>query len=152
MGELNLAQAVHAFQVFAEHGAVAAAPSFVRVLRRILVIVELRHAFPSSRANHLCPDWKSESWIPSLNLKWRLKSFFSLCIKVGYLIGHYGRTIWGFERTTGAKIDILRPNSHDYETPVAISGSAEGVRHVLRQVLTCIIMIVFHVFLCEFSG
>ena len=55
-------------------------------------------------------------------------------MKVGYLIGHYGRTIWGFERTTGAKIDILRPNSHDYETPVAISGSAEGVRHVLRRV------------------
>jgi hypothetical protein len=33
--------------------------------------------------------------------------------KVGYLIGHCGRTIWGFEKTTGAKIDILKPNSSE---------------------------------------
>ena len=31
--------------------------------------------------------------------------------KVGYLIGTNGRTIWGFENNSGAKIDIMKPNS-----------------------------------------
>ena len=31
--------------------------------------------------------------------------------KVGYLIGTSGRTIRGFETNSGAKIDILKPNS-----------------------------------------
>ena len=52
--------------------------------------------------------------------------------KVGYLIGHHGRTIWGFENETGAKIDILRPNSRDCETPVRITGPAPVVRHAIR--------------------
>ena len=38
--------------------------------------------------------------------------------KVGYLIGHHGRTIKGFENSSGAKIDILVANSMSDETPV----------------------------------
>ncbi len=52
--------------------------------------------------------------------------------KVGYLIGYAGRTIFGFERQSGAKIDILRPNSKEAETPVALQGTREAVRHVIR--------------------
>ena len=51
---------------------------------------------------------------------------------VGYLIGHHGRTIWGFETSTGAKIDILRPKSRASETPVKITGPAPRVRHAIR--------------------
>ena len=35
--------------------------------------------------------------------------------KVGYLIGTSGRTIRGFETNSGAKIDILKPNSQYVE-------------------------------------
>lgn len=35
--------------------------------------------------------------------------------KVGYLIGTSGRTIRGFETNSGAKIDILKPNSQYIE-------------------------------------
>ena len=52
--------------------------------------------------------------------------------KVGYLIGHYGRTISGFETASGAKIDILKPNSQDSETPVKVSGSVPKVKHAIR--------------------
>lgn len=55
--------------------------------------------------------------------------------KVGYLIGHHGRTIWGFENSSGAKIDILLPNSIDDETPVRIAGSYKCVRLALRMIL-----------------
>ncbi|TRY79788.1 hypothetical protein TCAL_17050 [Tigriopus californicus] len=50
--------------------------------------------------------------------------------KVGYLIGYQGRTILGFERDTGAKINILAPNSRDSETPVSLTGPADSVRHI----------------------
>jgi len=55
--------------------------------------------------------------------------------KVGYLIGHHGRTIWGFESSSGAKIDILAPNSIDDETPVRVAGSHKNVRMALRMIL-----------------
>ena len=42
--------------------------------------------------------------------------------KVGYLIGTAGRTIRGFENNSGAKIDIMTPNSRNQETPVLLSG------------------------------
>eukprot|EP00095_Tigriopus_kingsejongensis_P001731 maker-scaffold514_size150699-snap-gene-0.27 protein:Tk01731 transcript:maker-scaffold514_size150699-snap-gene-0.27-mRNA-1 annotation:"far upstream element-binding protein 3 isoform x4" len=54
--------------------------------------------------------------------------------KVGYLIGYQGRTILGFERDTGAKINILEPNSRDSETPVSLTGLPESVRHVIRMI------------------
>jgi hypothetical protein len=54
--------------------------------------------------------------------------------KVGYLIGTAGRTIWGFESNSGAKIDIMNPNSKDDETPVLLSGTSESVRNVLRMI------------------
>jgi len=54
--------------------------------------------------------------------------------RVGYLIGTAGRTIRGFENNSGAKIDILTPNSCNNETPVMLSGSFESVRNVLRQI------------------
>lgn len=60
--------------------------------------------------------------------------FIETC-KVGYLIGHHGRTIYGFEHTTGAKIDIMAPNSKDSETPVKISGAGASVRHALRLIM-----------------
>ena len=37
-------------------------------------------------------------------------------------------------KQTGAKIDILKPNSKESETPVALCGSKTGVRHVTRSV------------------
>ena len=52
----------------------------------------------------------------------------------GYLIGTAGRTIRGFENNTGAKIDILTPNSYNHETPVLLSGPHESVRNVLKQI------------------
>lgn len=55
--------------------------------------------------------------------------------KVGYLVGHQGRTIWGFEKSSGAKIDILTPNSKDDETPVRLSGSPEAVKSVIRMIM-----------------
>ena len=55
--------------------------------------------------------------------------------KVGYLIGTAGRTIRGFENNSGAKIDIMSPNSTDQETPVLLSGTAESVRNVLRMIM-----------------
>lgn len=54
--------------------------------------------------------------------------------KVGYLIGYQGRTILGFERDTGAKINILAPNSRDSETPVSLTGPTDSVRHVIRMI------------------
>ena len=54
--------------------------------------------------------------------------------RVGYLIGTAGRTIRGFENNTGAKIDILTPNSCNNETPVLLSGPCESVRNVMRQI------------------
>jgi len=54
--------------------------------------------------------------------------------KVGYLIGTAGRTIRGFENNSGAKIDIMTPNSRNQETPVLLSGTAESVKNVLRMV------------------
>ena len=72
---------------------------------------------------------------------WTLKFYFILLKKVkkkitfpGYLIGTAGRTIRGFENNSGAKIDILTPNSCNNETPVMLSGSFESVRNVLRQI------------------
>lgn len=50
------------------------------------------------------------------------------------MIGTAGRTIRGFENNSGAKIDILTPNSSNNETPVMLSGSFESVRNVLRQI------------------
>ena len=41
--------------------------------------------------------------------------------KVGYLVGHHGRTIKGFEASSGTKIDILVANSISQETPVRTS-------------------------------
>ena len=55
--------------------------------------------------------------------------------KVGYLIGTAGRTIRGFENNSGAKIDIMSPNSTDQETPILLSGTAESVRNVLRMIM-----------------
>ena len=52
----------------------------------------------------------------------------------GYLIGTAGRTIRGFENNSGAKIDILTPNSCNNETPILLSGPHECVRNVLRQI------------------
>ena len=49
------------------------------------------------------------------------------------MIGTSGRTIRGFESNSGAKIDILKPNSHADETPILLSGTSESVRNVLRQ-------------------
>jgi len=55
--------------------------------------------------------------------------------KVGYLIGTSGRTIRGFETNSGAKIDILKPNSCADETPILLSGTSESVRNVLRMII-----------------
>lgn len=55
--------------------------------------------------------------------------------KVGYLIGTAGRTIQGFETNSGAKIDILKPNSCADETPILLSGPSECVRNVLRMII-----------------
>jgi len=55
--------------------------------------------------------------------------------KVGYLIGTSGRTIRGFETNSGAKIDILKPNSHSFETPILLSGTSDSVRNVLRMII-----------------
>lgn len=55
--------------------------------------------------------------------------------KVGYLIGTAGRTIQGFELNSGAKIDIMKPNSSADETPVLLSGPSESVRNVLRMII-----------------
>ena len=55
--------------------------------------------------------------------------------KVGYLIGTSGRTIRGFENNSGAKIDILKPNSAADETPILLSGTSDSVRNVLRMII-----------------
>lgn len=55
--------------------------------------------------------------------------------KVGYLIGTAGRTIQGFETNSGAKIDILKPNSCADETPILLSGPSECVRNVLGMII-----------------
>ena len=47
--------------------------------------------------------------------------------KVGYLIGTAGRTIRGFENNSGAKIDIMNPNSRNQETPVLLSGEKSSI-------------------------
>ncbi len=52
--------------------------------------------------------------------------------KVGYLIGYAGRTVSGFERRSGAKVDVLRPNSREDETPVALTGTDAAVARVVR--------------------
>ena len=63
--------------------------------------------------------------------------------KVGYLIGKAGRTIFAFERHTGAKIDILAPNSKSPETPVSLKGSHKAVGHVIRSRQDLLIFISF---------
>jgi len=55
--------------------------------------------------------------------------------RVGYLIGHHGRTIILFQQQSGAKIDIMTPNSRAKETPVKISGTCENVGRALRMIL-----------------
>jgi len=60
------------------------------------------------------------------------RTIFIQTHKVGYLIGHHGRTILGFENDTGAKIDILVPKSRVLETPIKVSGKEANVRHALR--------------------
>ena len=63
------------------------------------------------------------------------KIIFVRTRKVGYLIGTSGRTIRGFESNSGAKIDILKPNSDADETPILLSGTSESVRNVLRMII-----------------
>jgi len=55
--------------------------------------------------------------------------------KVGYLVGHHGRTIKGFEASSGTKIDILVANSISQETPVRIAGNRKGVSAASQMVL-----------------
>ena len=45
--------------------------------------------------------------------------------KVGYLIGTSGRTIRGFETNSGAKIDILKPNSQYVEQDLYKKGKVQ---------------------------
>ena len=63
------------------------------------------------------------------------KTIYVRTKKVGYLIGTSGRTIRGFETNSGAKIDILKPNSCANETPILLSGTSESVRNVLRMII-----------------
>ncbi len=63
------------------------------------------------------------------------KVIYVRTMKVGYLIGTSGRTIRGFESNSGAKIDILKPNSCADETPVLLSGPCDSVRNVLRMII-----------------
>jgi len=63
------------------------------------------------------------------------KTIYVRTKKVGYLIGTSGRTIRGFETNSGAKIDILKPNSCADETPILLSGTSESVRNVLRMII-----------------
>jgi len=63
------------------------------------------------------------------------KTIYVRTRKVGYLIGTSGRTIRGFETNSGAKIDILKPNSCADETPILLSGTSESVRNVLRMII-----------------
>ena len=63
------------------------------------------------------------------------KTIYVRTKKVGYLIGTAGRTIRGFETNSGAKIDILKPNSCADETPILLSGTSESVRNVLRMII-----------------
>merc|ERR1719295_2211628 len=55
--------------------------------------------------------------------------------KVGCLVGHHGRTIKGFEASSGTKIDILVTNSISQETPVRIAGNRKGVSAASQMVL-----------------
>ncbi len=79
-----------------------------------------RHPFVSNRPSSFSPFSESEVVV------------FVPTAKVGYLIGYAGRTVSGFERRSGAKIDVLRPNSREEETPVALSGSRDAVSRVVR--------------------
>ena len=49
--------------------------------------------------------------------------------KVGYLIGTSGRTIRGFETNSGAKIDILKPNSQYVEQDLYKKGKVQTKGH-----------------------
>ncbi len=78
------------------------------------------------------PPSNSSSALAAAPSKQDERVVFVPTAKVGYLIGYAGRTVSGFERRSGAKVDVLRPNSREDETPVALTGTDAAVARVVR--------------------